>query len=369
MSRRRRADPDLCGVLLVDKPAGPTSHDVVGWVRWVLGVRRVGHCGTLDPAATGLLVVGVGPATKLAPYFTGQDKGYRARIVLGASTTTADADGEVIEQAPCPPDLEAHVEAAVRGLVGTHALPPPAFSAVHVDGRRAHALARAGQAPQLPPRPMTVHAVEPGAVRREGARVEAELTLLVSKGTYIRSLAEALGRALGMPAHLGALHRTRSGALTLTDPQAVHGLRAQPHQPQPDRERPPRWRIRVGPGDDPSRSAQAEVLRAHLVAPGQAVPLPVLRVRDDPSGQRALARLASGMALAWNDPGLASASGAEHGPEIGPEIGPDRAGPQRLAVVPADPGSPGLVVVQRQGSGAQARWAPERVVVPPPRGP
>lgn len=362
MSRRRRADPDLCGVLLLDKPAGPTSHDVVGWVRWVLGVRRVGHCGTLDPAATGLLVVGVGPATKLAPYFTGQDKGYRAQIVLGASTTTADAEGEVTGEAPCPPDLEARVEAAVLGLLGTHALPPPAFSAVHVDGRRAHALARAGQAPQLEPRPMTVHAAELGAVQRVGARVEARVTLLVSKGTYIRSLAEALGRALGVPAHLGALHRTRSGTLSLTDPRAVHGLRAHSHQPQPEGR--PRWRIRVGVGDEPSRVVQAEVLRAHLVAPGQAVPLPVLRVRDDPSGQRALARLASGMALAWDDPGLVCETGPEGEPLRSPEEGP-----LRLAVVPADPESPGLVVVRRRGSGTAARLAPERVVVPPPGGP
>lgn len=349
MSRRRRADPDLHGVLLLDKPAGPTSHDVVGWVRQGLGMRRVGHCGTLDPAATGLLVVGVGLATKLAPYLTGQDKGYWARIGLGVRTTTGDAQGEVVEQAACPPGLESRVEAALRALQGTHALPPPAFSAIHVQGQRAHALARAGQAPRLEPRPMTVHRVEPGAVARVGARVEVEVTLLVSKGTYIRSLAEALGRALGVPAHLQALHRTRSGTLVLADPRAVTGLVAHPSPPQPGR--PPRVRIEWPTADPAAAPTLAERLQARLIPPAQAIPLPLLRVRDGPSGQRAMARLASGMALEAEDPGLPAAP----------------ADAERLAVVPADPQAPGLVVVRRHGDGG--RLQPERVVVAPRDGP
>ena len=221
MSGRRRAeDPVLHGVLLVDKPAGPTSHDVVGWIRWVLGVRRVGHAGTLDPAATGLLVIGVGGATKLAPYLTGQDKRYRARFVLGASTTTADGEGPVVETLACPPDLEARIPAALAALAEVRALPPPVFSAIHVDGRRAHELAREGHAPVLEERPMEVRALVPGPVRRRGDRVEVEVELLVSKGTYVRSLAEAFGRLLTVHNLIfedegrirGALRALRQGA-------------------------------------------------------------------------------------------------------------------------------------------------------------
>ena len=249
MSVRRRAeDPALHGVLLVDKPAGPTSHDVVGWVRWVLGVRRVGHAGTLDPAATGLLVVGVGAATKLAPYLTGADKRYLARFVLGASTTTADAEGTVVEALACPPGLEARVPAALAALAEVRALPPPAFSAIHVDGRRAHELAREGRAPVLDERSMEVRALVPGPVLRRGDRVEVEVDLLVSKGTYVRSLAEAFGRSLGVPAHLGALHRTHSGALGLDHPQALTGLHADQVRLEPRADATPgplRWRLRL----------------------------------------------------------------------------------------------------------------------------
>lgn len=344
MSRRRRErDPDLHGVLLLDKPAGPTSHDVVSWVRWVMGVRRVGHCGTLDPAATGLLVVAVGLATKLATHLTGQDKAYRACIVLGARTTTADAQGDVLEQCACPADLEARVPEAVEGLRGAHQLPPPAFSAVHVDGRRAHELARAGEDPALAPRPMTVHAIEPGAVRRVGERVEVDATLHVSKGTYIRSLAEALGAALGVPAHLGALHRLRSGALSLEHPRAVTGLSAR--RLEATRPGPPRWRVERGESAD--RAELAAFLRSRMLTPAEAVPLPLLRVGEGPSGSRALARLASGQAVAVDDPGL-------------PAV-PDHA--ERLAVGPASASAAGLVIVRHLG--LPARLEPERVVIPP----
>lgn len=386
MSRRSADDPSLHGVLLVDKPAGPTSHDVVGFIRWVLGVQRVGHAGTLDPAATGLLVVGVGAATKLAPYLTGQDKRYHARFVLGASTTTADAEGEILEQVPCPGDLEARVPAALAALADVRALPPPAFSAIHVDGQRAHVLARAGQAPVLDERPMTVLALRPGPVQRRGDRVEVEADLLVSKGTYVRSLAEALGRSLGVPAHLGALHRTHSGALGLDHPRALTGLVAErvrveprpatrarraPKPTEDPRAREPapgdaraegalRWRLRLPTPDDaprepssaplePRRAAWAEVLRAHLLPPSAAVPMPVLHATDDASGRRALARLAAGQTLALPEPGLppAPATAAPEG--------------QRVAVASADGGA--LVVAWLDPGGARIR--PERVVVPP----
>lgn len=365
-SRRHRGDdPELHGVLLLDKPAGPTSHDVVGWVRWVLGVRRVGHCGTLDPAATGLLVVGVGAATKLTPYLTGQDKGYRACVELGARTSTADAQGQVLEARPCPPDTEARVPEALARLRGEHRLPPPAYSAIHVDGRRAHELAREGEAPTLEPRPMTVYTLEPGPVIRRGDRVQVEATLLVSKGTYIRSLAEALGRDLDLPAHLRALHRTRSGHLGLDHPRAVTGLLAEREADRPDgAEHPPRWRVRLADPAAGSRQAAAAVLRAHLLTPAEAVPLPLLHASEGPSGQRALARLAEGQALSLPDPGLVLTTAAERLPT--PAAGPLA---PRLAVAPR--GGPGLVIVRLEpdpGGGpdrGRARLLPERVVVIP----
>lgn len=343
-SRRRADDPTLHGVLLVDKPKGPTSHDVVAWVRWVLGLRRVGHCGTLDPAATGMLVVGVGAATKLAPFLTGQDKGYRACFMLGASTTTADAQGELVEERPCPPGCEADVPAALAALCGAQSLPPPAYSAIHVEGQRAHALARAGQAPVLEARPMTVHALTPGRVTRRGDRIEVEATMLVSKGTYVRSLAEALGRHLGLPAHLSALHRTRSGAFDLEDSRAVTGLVAQ--RVESERSGPPRWRIGLPSCETPE--ATAEHLRARLLMPSEAVPMPVLRVSDDECGNRAMQRLAAGQVLSLPDPGL-------------PE--PYPAGVDRLAV--ALPRGPALVVARLDESPPGTRLRPERVVVPP----
>lgn len=356
MTRRRAADdPAVSGVLLVDKPAGPTSHDVVGWVRWQLGVRRVGHAGTLDPAATGLLVVVVGAATKLVPYLTGQDKRYRARVVLGARTTTGDADGEVVQAVPCPAGLEARVPAALAGLAEIRALPPPAFSAIHVDGQRAHVLARAGVAPELEPRPMTVHAIVPGPVIRQGDRILVDVELLVSKGTYVRSLAEALGDALGVPAHLGALHRLQSGTLGLDHPRAITGLvvERRPDPPGAPRGGPPRVRLTLplpdaadpaaeGPAAGPQVAAH---LRARLLPAAEVVPLPILHVASDPSGRRALARLAQGQALAWPDPGLP----------------PAPAGCELVAVAEG----PALVVARLVAGPSGPCLRPERVVVGP----
>jgi len=345
MGRRRRArDPDLHGVLLLDKPAGPTSHDVVAWVRWVLGAGRVGHCGTLDPAATGLLVIGVGMATKLAPYLTGQDKEYRARFVLGARTTTADAQGEVLEERPCPPTLESALPGALDALLDIRELPPPAYSAVHVQGRRAHELARAGEDFQLAPRPMTVHRLEPGLVRRRDERVEVDATLLVSKGTYIRSLAEALGASLDVPAHLGALHRSSSGALHLELPSALGGLVA---RCLPSEDGPDRWRVGLADAPEATREVMAQRILEHLLPPWQAVPMPLWRVREGPSGTRAFERLAAGQAIAVDDPGLPeAASRAAH-----------------VAVAPARVDDLGLVITRLEDEGS--RLAPERLVVPP----
>lgn len=211
----RRGPSALNALIAIDKPAGMTSHDVVARVRRCVGERRVGHAGTLDPDATGVLVVGIGQATKLLGLLTLDRKGYRSSFVLGSSTTTDDASGEVLATAEVDPALLAE-DAARRelaGLVGTFDQVPPAFSAVSVDGRRAYAMAREGRSVELAPRRVTVHAAELVEVRP--ASREWVVDLDVSKGTYVRSIARDLGERLGCHAHVGQLRRTFSGPVWL----------------------------------------------------------------------------------------------------------------------------------------------------------
>ncbi|GMV40154.1 MAG: tRNA pseudouridine synthase B [Myxococcales bacterium] len=199
---------ELGGVLAVDKPPGVTSFDVVQAVRRALGVRRVGHAGTLDPFATGLLVVCVGEATKAVPFLMDGDKEYEAVVALGSETDTLDTEGVVVAEADAAHvTREAAIEAA-RAFVGLVEQVPPAYSAIHQGGRRLYELARAGVAVEAPSRwvrmeHITVTGFEPGRV---------SLRVRCGKGTYIRSLARDLGRALGTVAHLAALRRTESGA-------------------------------------------------------------------------------------------------------------------------------------------------------------
>ena len=222
----RRGATDLSGILAIDKPAGMTSHDVVDRVRRVTGERRVGHAGTLDPMATGLLVVLVGPATRLAPYLTAAEKTYDARIVFGAETDTDDAEGRVTATAPVPDEVGDPFFAAgtVASLVGTHEQVPPAFSAIKRGGVTAYEAARKGEALELEPRTIEVD-------RRRLLGVECvgeyawDVEFAVSKGTYIRALARDLGRALDTAAHLGALRRTRSGTLALAQAHTLEERR------------------------------------------------------------------------------------------------------------------------------------------------
>jgi tRNA pseudouridine55 synthase len=205
------------GVLVVDKPAGPTSHDIVDRARRALGTRRVGHTGTLDPFATGVLVLCVGRATRLARFLAASDKTYRARVRLGFATTTDDLTGTALG----PPHAEAVGEgalgAALAALVGTFDQVPPAFSARQVAGRRLYELARRGEAVARAATPVSVHAIE--LVACEGDSLELELRC--SAGTYVRALARDLGERLGTGAHLTALRRTHSGGFGLD--QAVPG--------------------------------------------------------------------------------------------------------------------------------------------------
>ncbi len=216
------------GVLVVDKPRGPTSHDIVSKLRRAYGTRQVGHAGTLDPMATGVLVTMLGEATKLSGYLTLSEKSYRAEVELGIGTDTLDAEGTVTERVQLAEDWLS-AERLERALAVERARTeqvPPAFSAIHVDGERAHEKSRRGEAVQLPPRAVRVIALDARTVT--GRRVELELT--VSKGYYVRSLARDLGQALGVPSHLAALRRTASGRFTLQD--AVAWPLAEP-PPQP----------------------------------------------------------------------------------------------------------------------------------------
>lgn len=338
MATRARAESARFGVLLVDKPPGPTSHDLVGWARWALRERSIGHCGTLDPAATGLMVLCVGAATKLVEHLTTVDKGYRARFVLGASTTTADAAGELVAEAEVSAEVEARVAELAAGLLGPLELPPPAYSAIKVDGRRAHELARAGTLDSLPSRPMAVRALELLGQGRAGPRAWVDVELRVAKGTYVRSLAEELGRRLGVPAHLGSLRRTACGALSVDDPRVVTGLGARELEPRPGhqgRPRPPIWRIEARASEagdlDPRERARA-LLEAKLQPPWTLLPYGVSVLASEAQAgdhRPALERLAHGQRLALGDPIVA---GLGLGPGSGPWALVDRAAGQMIIV-------------------------------------
>jgi tRNA pseudouridine55 synthase len=199
--------------MVVDKPAGPTSHDVVDRVRRALGIRKAGHTGTLDPFATGVLPVCLGKATRLARFLTGTDKTYRATVRLGFATTTDDLTGQPVGP-PRPVEIApGALERACRAVTGPLMQAAPAFSAKWVQGRRAYDLARVGIEAPRPVSPVTVHAID--VLGHEGEMVEIEVRC--SAGTYIRALARDLGEALGTGAHLVALRRTLSGPFTMTD--------------------------------------------------------------------------------------------------------------------------------------------------------
>jgi tRNA pseudouridine55 synthase len=328
--RSLTGDNDRFGVLLVDKPEGPTSHDIVGWIRWALDVPSVGHCGTLDPAASGLLVICVGAATRLVPYLTDQRKTYRARFALGRSTTTDDREGETLATAPISAELHAAAVAALPGLAGAHELPPPAFSAVKIAGQRAHRLARRGEDVELPPRPMTVLSVtDPGA--GDGPEPWVEATLEVSKGTYIRSLALLLGQRLGVPAHLAGLRRLACGEASLDDPRTIAGIDAVREPPT----RPgaaPRTRLSLpDPGDGDPRAVAGARLAAGLFDPTPLLSLPVVRTAaDDPR----LARLVQGQAADGPWPDVAQFVLRAPGRLVVAVRDGERARPERVLAVP-----------------------------------
>lgn len=228
---RRPTAPD--GLLVVDKPAGWTSHDVVAKARGLAGTRKVGHAGTLDPMATGVLVLGVGRATRLLTYVVGADKEYTATIRLGVATTTDDAEGEELGRADAAGVTRAAVDAGVADLTGPISQVPSAVSAIKVDGQRAYARVRAGEDVELAARPVTISRFDVHDVRAvrldDGTTVQdVDVTVVCSSGTYIRALARDLGRALGVGGHLTALRRTRVGGYPLAVARSLDELDAWP---------------------------------------------------------------------------------------------------------------------------------------------
>ncbi|MCW2946425.1 MAG: tRNA pseudouridine 55 synthase [Actinoallomurus sp.] len=212
------------GLVIVDKPAGWTSHDVVGKLRRLAGTRRVGHAGTLDPMATGVLVVGIEKATRLLGHLALTEKTYDAVIRLGQSTNTDDAEGEVTATSSAAEVTEEALRTVVTELTGAIEQIPPQVSAIKVDGRRAYKRVRAGEEVALKPRPVTVYDFTIGELRGEGDLLDVTATVTCSSGTYIRGLARDLGGRLGVGGHLTYLRRTRVGPYDLPMARTIEQL-------------------------------------------------------------------------------------------------------------------------------------------------
>jgi tRNA pseudouridine55 synthase len=216
------------GLLVVDNPAGMTSHDVVGRCRRIFGTRKVGHAGTLDPMATGVLVVGIERATKILGLLTATDKSYSATIRLGQTTSTEDAEGEVLQTVSTADVTDAQICEAVAALRGETAQVPSSVSAVKVGGKRAYKLAREGQTVELAPRNVRIDRFDVLAVRRVDGFIDVDVEVACSSGTYIRALARDVGVALRVGGHLTALRRTRVGRFGLDQARNLNDLPEQP---------------------------------------------------------------------------------------------------------------------------------------------
>ncbi len=223
---RRRGATGLAGVIVIDKPAGMTSHDVVAAVRRASGEGRVGHAGTLDPMATGVLVTLIGPYARLEKYLSGHDKGYSATIAFGSETDTHDAEGEVVRSAAIPAEAldPAYASLVLAGFIGKSEQMPPAYSAIKVGGKTSHEVARAGGELALEPRAIVVHEATLRGINPEERTWDVDF--LVSKGTYVRALARDIGRAVGSAAHLSRLRRTRAGSITIEDAVSLESVAA-----------------------------------------------------------------------------------------------------------------------------------------------
>ena len=226
----KRGSSGLSLVVGIDKPGGMTSHDVVDRVRRVFRERRCGHMGTLDPAATGALAVCVGPATRLNAYMTAHDKEYEFTVVFGAATDTDDAQGQVTNTMPVPSSVAdaSFAEERVLELIGPCKQVPPAYSAIKVEGRKAYAEARRGNAIDLAPRDVTIYDARLVAIEDVDGTVAWRVWARVSAGTYVRSIARDLGHSLGTCAHVGQLRRLSAGLLRVEDCVGLDVLKADP---------------------------------------------------------------------------------------------------------------------------------------------
>jgi tRNA pseudouridine55 synthase len=216
------------GLVVVDKPAGMTSHDVVGRCRRIFGTRRVGHAGTLDPMATGVLVVGINRATKILGLLSEASKSYAATIRLGQSTSTDDAEGELLQEVPADELTNAGIAAALAGLRGDIMQVPSAVSAIKVGGQRAYRLVREGHTVELPARPVRIDRFEILGARRHDQLMDLDVEVDCWSGTYIRALARDLGDTLAVGAHLTALRRTRVGRFGLDQARSLEELADRP---------------------------------------------------------------------------------------------------------------------------------------------
>jgi tRNA pseudouridine55 synthase len=261
-----RPAPWESGLVIVDKPGGMTSHDVVARIRRLAHTRRVGHAGTLDPMATGILVIGIEKATRLLGHLMLTEKTYAATIRLGQSTTTDDAEGEPAGTAlrPATAVTSEVLEAEIAKLTGDILQVPSSVSAIKVNGQRAYKLTRAGEAPELAARPVTIYEFRVTATRQEGDFLDVDATIRCSSGTYIRALGRDLGRALGTGGHLTALRRTAVGPYTLAQAHTLNDLENQSQEQSESAERPV-----VSPGPTATSGAPG----GGAVAEAQVIPL------------------------------------------------------------------------------------------------
>jgi tRNA pseudouridine55 synthase len=255
------------GLVIVDKPSGMTSHDVVARVRRLAGTRRVGHAGTLDPMATGVLVIGVEKATRLLGYLTLTEKTYVATIRLGQSTSTDDAEGEPTGGSPATDIAPGALDAEIAELTGDIWQVPPGVSAIKVNGQRAYKLTRAGAAPELAARPVTVYEFSVTGVRNTGDFLDVDTVIRCSSGTYIRALARDLGAALGTGGHLTALRRTAVGPYRLDQARTLQDLDNQNHQNRD----PERTEVTPAPKSAPAAPSPEAPSRKSAVAAPSAV--------------------------------------------------------------------------------------------------
>jgi tRNA pseudouridine55 synthase len=266
-----QADAWPSGLVIIDKPGGMTSHDVVARVRRLARTRRVGHAGTLDPMATGVLVVGIEKATRLLGHLMLTEKTYHANIRLGQATTTDDAEGEPVGGASAAGVTAEALDIAIAGLTGEILQVPPGVSAIKVNGQRAYKLTRAGAAPELAARPVTVRQFSITGIRRDGDLLDVGAVVRCSSGTYIRALARDLGAALGTGGHLTMLRRTAVGPYTIAMAHTLTELEDQPQSSERERVNPAP--AVLPPGQEPQGPSAAAAALPAAQGPGRG-PVP-----------------------------------------------------------------------------------------------